>query len=133
MGWYRSRPRGFRYRDRHERRPATESQWGDWSSHCSLQGHWRDAIVRSLITLRMLTYRPTGGIVAAATTSLPEWIGGGGHLGYPHFWDCRAAPTPFGPLWSGHPRRAPAGARKLPRAGGRHASRKPNLLRGARR
>jgi GH15 family glucan-1,4-alpha-glucosidase len=50
--------------------------WKEWSGKCQPQGEWHDAVLRSLITLKGLTYAPTGGIVAAATTSLPEKIGG---------------------------------------------------------
>ncbi len=53
-----------------------EKFWGEWSSKCTYDGPDRDAVVRSLITLKALTYMPTGGIVAAPTTSLPEKIGG---------------------------------------------------------
>lgn len=52
------------------------SWWSEWSSGCSYDGEWRSEVLRSLITLKCLTYQPTGGIVAAPTTSLPEVIGG---------------------------------------------------------
>ena len=54
----------------------TEAFWHGWSAHCKVGGKWSDAVCRSLITLKALTYAPTGGIVAAPTTSLPEKIGG---------------------------------------------------------
>jgi GH15 family glucan-1,4-alpha-glucosidase len=54
----------------------TTSYWKEWSEKCRPHGEWHEAVVRSLITLKGLTYAPTGGIVAAATTSLPEEIGG---------------------------------------------------------
>jgi GH15 family glucan-1,4-alpha-glucosidase len=54
----------------------TVAYWEKWSGKCQPQGEWHEAVVRSLITLKGLTYAPTGGIVAAATTSLPEEIGG---------------------------------------------------------
>ena len=54
----------------------TESFWRDWSSRCSHLGPWREAVKRSLLTLKALTYAETGGIVAALTTSLPEHLGG---------------------------------------------------------
>ena len=62
--------------DPHEALIHLEQYWREWSSRCTYEGRWRDAVMRSLITLKALTYAPTGGIVAAATTSLPEQIGG---------------------------------------------------------
>ena len=61
--------------------------WTDWSHQGNpVRGPYRDAIKRSLITLKALTYEPTGGIVAAATTSLPEQIGGGRNWDYRYCW-----------------------------------------------
>jgi len=60
--------------------------WRDWCSDCTYDGDYRDAVVRSLLTLKALTYEPTGGIVAAATTSLPEWIGGMRNWDYRYCW-----------------------------------------------
>jgi GH15 family glucan-1,4-alpha-glucosidase len=54
----------------------TQAWWTAWSAKCTFTGTWRDPVVRSLITLKALTFAPTGGIVAAATTSLPECLGG---------------------------------------------------------
>jgi GH15 family glucan-1,4-alpha-glucosidase len=64
----------------------TQMWWEEWSSLCTFEGPWREAVVRSLITLKALTYRPTGGIVAAATTSLPETVGGGRNWDYRYCW-----------------------------------------------
>jgi GH15 family glucan-1,4-alpha-glucosidase len=64
----------------------TEAYWQEWSSRCSYEGPWREAVMRSLITLKALTYAPTGGLVAAATTSLPEWIGGVRNWDYRFCW-----------------------------------------------
>jgi GH15 family glucan-1,4-alpha-glucosidase len=65
---------------------ATEAWWRQWSGRCSYQGPWREAVVRSLITLKALSYEPTGGIVAAATTSLPEQLGGARNWDYRYCW-----------------------------------------------
>ncbi len=64
----------------------TENYWGDWARQCRRVGPDHDAVVRSLITLKGLTYAPTGGIVAAATTSLPEQIGGVRNWDYRFCW-----------------------------------------------
>jgi GH15 family glucan-1,4-alpha-glucosidase len=64
----------------------TEAYWTEWAAQCAYQGPYRDAVVRSLITLKALTYNPTGGIVAAATTSLPEALGGNRNWDYRFCW-----------------------------------------------
>jgi len=76
--------------------------WRKWSDHCDYQGPWRDAVVRSLVTLKALTYCPTGGIVAAATTSLPEWIGGVRNWDYRYCWLRDATFTLYALLLSGY-------------------------------
>ena len=64
----------------------TVAWWLEWSGRCSYDGPWRGQVMRSLITLKALTYSPTGGIVAAATTSLPEEIGGVRNWDYRYCW-----------------------------------------------
>jgi GH15 family glucan-1,4-alpha-glucosidase len=65
---------------------ATEKFWKDWSAKCRPAGEWSDAVRRSMITLKALTYAPTGGMVAAPTTSLPERIGGERNWDYRFCW-----------------------------------------------
>jgi GH15 family glucan-1,4-alpha-glucosidase len=64
----------------------TQSFWRNWVARCSDRGEYRDQIVRSLITLKALTYAPSGGIVAAGTTSLPEDLGGVRNWDYRYCW-----------------------------------------------
>ena len=65
---------------------ATEEFWTDWSRRNKIGGRWKDAVTRSLVTLKALTFAPTGGMVAAPTTSLPEKIGGERNWDYRFCW-----------------------------------------------
>jgi GH15 family glucan-1,4-alpha-glucosidase len=60
--------------------------WEQWARGCTFEGEYREAVMRSMITLKALTYAPTGGIVAAPTTSLPETLGGGRNWDYRYCW-----------------------------------------------
>ena len=64
----------------------TEAFWIEWCSRCTYEGEHRDLVMRSLITLKAQTYAPTGGIVAAPTTSLPEKLGGARNWDYRFCW-----------------------------------------------
>src|SRR5580704_7679670 len=72
--------------DADEALAVTQAFWSDWAAACTYKGPYRDAVMRSLITLKALTYTPTGGIVAAPTTSLPEDIGGVRNWDYRYCW-----------------------------------------------
>jgi GH15 family glucan-1,4-alpha-glucosidase len=80
----------------------TAEFWNDWSSRFKRTGNWDEAVVRSLITLKGLTYAPTGGIVAAATTSLPEQIGGVRNWDYRYCWLRDATFTLYAAMQSGY-------------------------------
>lgn len=64
----------------------TTATWTNWSARCVYEGEWREPVLRSLLTLEALTFEPTGGIVAAPTTSLPETIGGTRNWDYRYCW-----------------------------------------------
>jgi GH15 family glucan-1,4-alpha-glucosidase len=81
---------------------GTEAWWREWSGRCTHQGPWREAVVRSLITLKALTFAPTGGIVAAPTTSLPEQLGGVRNWDYRFCWLRDATFTLFSLLNAGY-------------------------------
>src|SRR3954452_1877380 len=64
----------------------TEQYWAEWTERCTYSGEWRDEVVRSLITVKALQYAPTGAVCAAATTSLPEQLGGVRNWDYRFSW-----------------------------------------------
>ena len=72
--------------DPEEELASNEKFWCDWAGQCHYEGKYRDAVERSLITLKALTYKPTGGVVAAPTMSLPEQLGGPRNWDYRYCW-----------------------------------------------
>ncbi|MEU5976646.1 glycoside hydrolase family 15 protein [Streptomyces sp. NPDC047315] len=86
LSWHPSHHQRPDLVDPHEALRCSLSDWAQWSDRCQVRGRYRDAVVRSLITLKALTYGPTGGIVAAPTTSLPEEIGGVRNWDYRFCW-----------------------------------------------
>jgi GH15 family glucan-1,4-alpha-glucosidase len=102
MSWYPSHEAEPAEADPLRQLETTEKYWRDWSERCVCQGEWRDAVVRSLITLKALTYAPTGGIVAAPTTSLPEWPGGPRNWDYRYSWLRDSTFTLYALLISGY-------------------------------
>jgi GH15 family glucan-1,4-alpha-glucosidase len=95
---------------------ATEKFWTEWSAKCRPAGEWSDAVRRSIITLKALTYEPTGGIVAAPTTSLPERIGGERNWDYRYCWLRDATLTLLGSMHAGYYEEAQAWREWLLRA-----------------
>ncbi len=94
----------------------TEALWKRWSGRCKLKGRWDEAVMRSLITLKALIYRPTGGIIAAPTTSLPEMPGGVRNWDYRYCWLRDATFTLNALLIAGYVREATAWREWLLRA-----------------
>ena len=88
--------------DIHAALRETEEYWTQWTARCRSAGPWSDTVVRSLITLKALTFRPTAGIVAAPTTSLPESIGGTRNWDYRFCWLRDATLTLFAFMTAGY-------------------------------
>jgi GH15 family glucan-1,4-alpha-glucosidase len=86
LSWYPSHEQPAPGVDVEQALASTDSFWRTWAGRCVFQGRYRDAVVRSLLTLKALTYAPTGGVVAAPTTSLPEEIGGVRNWDYRFCW-----------------------------------------------
>jgi GH15 family glucan-1,4-alpha-glucosidase len=80
----------------------TEAWWRGWCTRCTYQGPWRDTVIRSLITLKALIYAPSGGVVAAPTTSLPEKLGGNRNWDYRYCWLRDATYTLYAMLVAGY-------------------------------
>jgi GH15 family glucan-1,4-alpha-glucosidase len=95
---------------------GTKHWWEKWVSQCTYDGDWSDVVIRSLITLKALTYGPSGAVCAAATTSLPEGIGGVRNWDYRYSWLRDATLTLQSFLLSGYDDEAAAWAHWLRRA-----------------
>ncbi len=95
---------------------AAEAYWSAWSARCTYEGPWADAVKRSLLTLKGLTYAPTGGIVAAPTTSLPEALGGVRNWDYRYCWLRDATITLFAFMAAGYTEEAGSWAEWLHRS-----------------
>ena len=94
--------------DPREALATTERHWTAWAGECTYRGEWREAVVRSLLTLKALTYQSTGGIVAAPTTSLPEQVGGIRNWDYRYCWLRDATITLLALMGGGYFREAEA-------------------------
>jgi GH15 family glucan-1,4-alpha-glucosidase len=86
LTWYPSNRHEPKQLDVEKEIRSTERWWQGWAKRCTYRGQWRDEVLRSLITLKALTFMPTGGIAAAPTTSLPEFIGGVRNWDYRFCW-----------------------------------------------
>jgi GH15 family glucan-1,4-alpha-glucosidase len=116
LGWHQSHDRPHDTLDPEKALQETEQWWLDWSQQCRYKGEWHEEVLRSLITLKALTYAPTGGIVAAATTSLPEYIGGVRNWDYRYCWIRDATFTLYAFLLGGYIEEAKAWREWLLRA-----------------
>jgi GH15 family glucan-1,4-alpha-glucosidase len=104
LTWYQSHEQPPDRIDPEVALAETEGFWREWNAKCTadVPEEWRDLLHRSLMTLKTLIYAPTGGIVAAPTTSLPEWIGGVRNWDYRYCWLRDATLTLLALLQAGH-------------------------------
>lgn len=123
LTWYPSFRDSPHERDCPRLLEETVDWWNDWSARCKTTGEWREVTVRSAITLKALTHRETGGIVAAPTTSLPEWPGGERNWDYRYCWLRDATFTLYALLITGYTEEAAAWRQWLIRSVAGEASR----------
>src|SRR5947199_198042 len=117
LGWHPSHEEPATEKAPEQAIEETYRWWQNWSARCTYQGPWRQQVLRSLITLKALTYGPTGGIVAAPTTSLPEQLGGVRNWDYRYCWVRDATLTRYALMGGGFVEEARAWRRWLLRAG----------------
>ena len=126
-------PRPYSEDETRERFDATVDYWRRWLAQSRYRGRWREMVHRSALTLKLLTYRPTGAIVAAPTTSLPEQLGGERNWDYRYTWIRDAAFSLYALLRLGFTEEAAAFmdwlTRALPRASGRASRAAPDHVR----
>ena len=116
LAWHVSHERPPESVDAERALTHTELYWREWCARCTYTGEWREAVMRSLLTLKALTFWPTGGIVAALTTSLPEHLGGVRNWDYRYCWLRDATFTLFSFMEAGYTEEAKAWSEWLLRA-----------------
>lgn len=102
LEWYPSHEQPAMPRNPHSLLEHSIAEWTQWSEQCTYEGEYHDNVMRSLLTLKALTYEPTGGIVAAPTTSLPEQLQGERNWDYRFCWLRDAALTLYALIGSGY-------------------------------
>jgi GH15 family glucan-1,4-alpha-glucosidase len=106
LTWYQSHQKPPEDIDAARAVARTTAWWQDWSGRSTYRGDWRDTVQRSLVTLKALTYAPTGGIIAAPTTSLPEQPGGVRNWDYRYCWLRDSTFTLYSLMTAGYRREA---------------------------
>ncbi|MDX2186451.1 MAG: glycoside hydrolase family 15 protein [Opitutaceae bacterium] len=122
LSWHHSHLRPPALIDPGEALIKTENFWQSWCNQCTYKGRWREIVMRSLITLKALAFAPTGGIVAAVTTSLPEQLGGVRNWDYRFCWLRDATFTLYALMEAGYRQEAIAWSDWLLRAVAGHPS-----------